>query len=262
MNLIQHAVERAEREPKLVASPLPHVPSLGHTHSRSFRPTPMKASRAPLAAAALAVLALLGGAALYAALASSQADRAATPAVQAQAPKSPKPVDVSPAQATEPAVTAAAPTVPVVQPVAAALVPVAAPSPVAGAKATAEPMPAPIDEAKATVEAWARAWSERDVARYLGYYGEGFMPENGASRSAWEKSRRQMIERRRNIAVTVRDLRVEPMSEEQVVAHYTQDYVADTYRESGTPKRLVLVREGQGWRIVAEASDKSATGSL
>ena len=260
MNLIQQAVERAsqiERDSKVVAPPLPPMHSLGHVHSRSFRPPPLNPSRVPLAAAALAVLALLGGAALYAALASSQADRAATPAMQAQAPKSPKPIDVPAAQAVEPVVTAAAPTVPVVLPVTAA-----APSPAASAQATTEPAAAPIDEAKATVEAWARAWSERDVTRYLRYYGEGFAPENSASRAAWEKSRRQMIERRRSIAVTVRDLRVEPLSDQRVVAHYMQDYVADAYRESGTPKRLVLAREGPSWRIVAEANDKSSAGSL
>jgi hypothetical protein len=130
------------------------------------------------------------------------------------------------------------------------------------AAAPATPAPTPLDEAKATVEAWARAWSERDVTGYLGYYGEGFMPDNGASRTAWEKTRRQMIERRRKIAVTVRDLRIEPVSEEQIVARYTQDYVADAYRESGTPKRLVLVRENAGWRIVAEGSDKAGAGAL
>ena len=256
MNLIQQAVERAgqiERESKVVAPPLPPMPSLTHTHSRSFRPTPMNPSRVPLAAAGLALLALLGGAALYAALARSQAERSATPATQVQAVK---PVEMPVVKAVQPVVAAAAAAVPAVSPTAlAAVTPTILP-------VTAAPTPAPLDEAKATVEAWARAWSERDVATYLGYYGEGFAPENDASRADWEKSRRQMIERRRKIAVTVRDLRVEQLSDDRVVARYTQDYVADTYRESGTPKRLVLVREGAGWRIVAETNDKAAAGPL
>jgi hypothetical protein len=245
MNLIQQAVERAEREPKWVASPLPHLPGLGHVHSRSFRPTPMNKSRAPLAAAALALLALLGGAGLYAALAHTQGERSA--------PVATKPIElpvivkaVPPPLPVAPAVARAA------EPVVAAVMPAPA----------LAPAPDPIDEAKTTVEAWARAWSERDVATYLGYYGDGFAPTDSASRAAWEKSRRQMIERRRNIAVTVRNLRVEQVSDQRVVARYTQDYVADAYRESGTPKRLVLAREGQVWRIVAEGTDKADTGTL
>jgi len=254
MNLIQQAVERAghiERESKLVAPPLPPMHSLAPTHSRSFRPAPMNPSRVPLAAAGLALLALLGGAALYAALARSQAERIATPVTQAA-----KPVEMPLVKAVQPVVTEA-PVVPAALPTVA---PAVAPKPLPITDAT--PVAKPLDEARTTVEAWARAWSERDVATYLGYYGQGFAPENNASRSAWEKSRRQMIERRHNIAVTVRDLRVEALSDERVVARYTQDYVADAYRESGTPKRLVLAREGAVWRIVAEANDKSADRSL
>ena len=255
MNLIQQAIERAEREPKLVATPLAHMPSLGHTHSRSFRPTPMNPSRAPVTAAALALLALLGGAGLYAALAHTGGERSAPVATQAGT----KPVEVQVAKAVVqrpiPVAPAAVPVpvpVPVVSPVAAPVVAAVLPA----------PTPDPLDEVKTTVEAWARAWSERDVATYLGYYGDGFAPENSADRTAWEKARRQMIERRRNIAVTVRDLHIEQVSDQRVVARYTQDYAADAYRESGTPKRLVLAREGQVWRIVAEANDKLAAGSL
>lgn len=239
MNLIQQAVERAEREPKWVASPLPHLPGLGHVHSRSFRPTPMNKSRAPLAAAALALLALLGGAGLYAALAHTNGERSA--------PVATKPIELP---VVVKAVSPALPAAPAAEPVVAAVMPAPAPA------------PDPRDEIKTTVEAWARAWSERDVPTYLGYYGDAFAPTDSASRAAWEKSRRQMIERRRNIAVTVRNLRIEQVSDARVVARYTQDYVADAYRESGTPKRLVLAREGQVWRIVAEAADKADTGAL
>ena len=251
MNLMQQAAERAEREPKLVALPLAHMPSPGHTHGRSFRPTRMNPSRAPLAAAALALLALLGGAGLYTALAHTGSERSARVATQAGT----KPVELPVAKAVllhpipvAPATVPVPVLVPVVAPVVAAVMPA--------------PAPDPLGEARTTVEAWARAWSERDVAAYLGYYGDGFAPENSAGRAAWEKARRQMIERRHNIAVTVRNLRIEQVSDQRVVARYTQDYAADAYRESGTPKRLVLAREGQVWRIVAEANDKSAAGSL
>lgn len=118
-----------------------------------------------------------------------------------------------------------------------------------------------LDDARATVESWAQAWSERDVKGYLAHYGDGFTPERGASRAAWEKSRRQMIERRRSITVKLADLRLTQGSDGRIVARYVQNYTADTYRETGTPKRLVLERQSDGWRIVAETADTAGAAS-
>jgi hypothetical protein len=243
MNLIQQAVERAsqiEREGKVVMPPLRPASSLGSftgPHSRAFRPPALGANRLPLAAG-LALLAMLGGAALYAALVRTQGDAPRPPvAVAAKAP---------------PAVVPGAAVAAVATPAAVAPLVVAA---------VATPADTALDDAKTTVEGWARAWSARDVNAYLAYYGSAFAPERGASRAAWDKTRRQMIERRRSISVTVKDLRLERVSTDRIVARYTQDYVADTYRETGTPKRLVLEREGSGWRIVAETADKAGAES-
>ena len=253
MNLIQQAVARAEQTDKtnkFVFAPLEPAPNLGSMSSRSFRPLPMNPGRTPLAAIGLAVLALLGGAALYIALAHSRDESAAVAAVFSQ---------VGLLSADKPATPAAA------QPsaVPAATAPVNAPTPAAVAAAVAVPQAAvapqaaaaqadQLLEARYTIDAWARAWSQRDVDAYLTYYGDGFAPERGTTRAAWEKSRRQAIERRSNILVTVNNLELEAAPGDRVVARYIQDYAADAYRESGTPKRLVLAREGGVWRIVAE----------
>ena len=118
---------------------------------------------------------------------------------------------------------------------------------------TATAAPAPDDaSARAMVEQWARAWSDRDVAHYLDHYADDFTPDKGLSRNAWESSRRQRLAASRSILVTIRDLRIEPVGEGRVIARFTQDYVADAYRESGTQKMLVLARQSAGWRIVAE----------
>ena len=118
---------------------------------------------------------------------------------------------------------------------------------------TAMAAPAPDDaSARVMVEQWARAWSDRDVAHYLDHYADDFTPDKGLSRNAWESSRRQRLAASRSILVTIRDLRIEPAGEGRVIARFAQDYVADAYRESGTPKMLVLARQSAGWRIVAE----------
>lgn len=264
MNLIQQAVARAdqlERERKPVISPLEPMPNLGSIHpSRSFRPVPLNPSRTPLAAIGMALLALAGGAGLYVALVHSRdeaavvasalekftggnppapAPAAAPPAVAAvQSPPAPAPATATAAVAVTPAAAPAIPTPPV-----------------------AAPAAAPADlllEARVTIDAWAQSWSQRDVSAYLAFYGKGFVPERGVSRAAWEKARRAAIERRSRILVTVNNLQLESTAPDRLVASYTQDYAADTYRETGTPKRLELAREGATWRIVAESAAAAA----
>ncbi len=103
------------------------------------------------------------------------------------------------------------------------------------------------------IDAWARAWSERDVGRYLGFYSSEFSPDRGISRGAWENQRRKRLQAPNSINVSIRDLRLEPLKADRMIARFTQDYAADTYSESGTLKMLVLVREAAGWRIAVEA---------
>lgn len=138
----------------------------------------------------------------------------------------------------------------------------AAPMPV-GAEAVKPVAASGVDEARQLVENWARAWSERDVEKYLSFYGKEFVDDQGISRSAWERVRRQRIQARRSISVTVRDLNVELAGENLLKARFVQDFSADAFRESGVAKVLTLSRDDSGWRIVAEAIDrkKGAGGS-
>ena len=108
-------------------------------------------------------------------------------------------------------------------------------------------------QAGEAIAAWAQAWSARDVERYLGFYASEFTPDRGMSRRLWENQRRKRLLAPANISVAIRDLRLEPLGADRMRARFTQDYAADTYRESGTLKMLVLVREPAGWRIAHEA---------
>lgn len=107
-------------------------------------------------------------------------------------------------------------------------------------------------EARTLVQQWARAWSDRDVERYLGFYANNFTPDKGVARGAWESSRRKRLQSSLPISVAVRDLRIEAAGGDRAIARFAQDYAAGGYRESGTPKILLLTRHPDGWRIVAE----------
>jgi len=286
MGTIEEAVERlkkaqAESTPGMAgtaASPaMPGATNIGHTlgvvRSSDYRLVGVVAAVAAIVSAvaiyAIVSLSLLGGPPSDRAVPASTGPVALTPVAQVEAVKSAEPAVAAPA----PAAAASAPAAAAPAPAAAAPVPAAPAAVAASAAAPAVPTPAaapapapapaaatapsaaagkPADEARALVEAWAKAWSGRQVDQYLGFYGKGFKPDQGMSRSAWEQSRRQRIEKRKSITVTISDLRVEPAADNRLVARFMQEYTADGYHEAATPKELLLAREDAGWRIIAE----------
>ncbi len=104
-----------------------------------------------------------------------------------------------------------------------------------------------------TVRAWARAWSARDVDRYLDFYSQRFRPEDGASRSVWEGLRRQRIERPETIAIAVSGVETARIGERSAVARFAQRYRSPGYQD-WVFKTLELTLEADRWRIVAERS--------
>jgi tetratricopeptide (TPR) repeat protein len=138
--------------------------------------------------------------------------------------------------AAAPATTAAPATAPVTAPPAAASVASAA--------------PANEDGAKATVLAWARAWSARNVPAYLSYYAADFQTPDGLSRGAWEAQRKERIERQRNISVDIQFRSVKVTGNEATVV-FRQAYRADTVNSNNT-KTIKLVRAGDKWLIQVE----------
>ena len=120
--------------------------------------------------------------------------------------------------------------------------------------ASVAPAPAAASPAKADitsmVEAWARAWSEKDVKAYLAFYAPDFEVPGGASRSAWEKERAERIERPKSIEVTVSDVNVKGGDKEATVT-FRQSYKSDTLKSHNT-KTLKLERAGDRWLIKQE----------
>src|SRR5206468_7310366 len=57
----------------------------------------------------------------------------------------------------------------------------------------------------ATVDGWAKAWSNKDVKGYLSYYAADFEVPKG-SRAVWEKERAERISRPKSIAVEAKIL--------------------------------------------------------
>jgi ketosteroid isomerase-like protein len=111
---------------------------------------------------------------------------------------------------------------------------------------------ASLAEARAAIDAWARAWSQRNVDAYVAAYTPDFSGRGGRSmsRNAWVEQRRDRIMSKQSISIEID--RPELVARgDKVVATFTQRYRGDNLSETSR-KRLELVRGANGWLIQQE----------
>ncbi|HWA12837.1 MAG TPA: tetratricopeptide repeat protein [Burkholderiales bacterium] len=107
------------------------------------------------------------------------------------------------------------------------------------------------DAVLAAVDAWARAWSSKNVDGYLAAYATGFQVPGGEARSAWEATRRDRITRPKMIQVTVGSPKVAFDAGGRATVKFRQRYKSDTLDTSGA-KTLVMVKNNDRWQILQE----------
>jgi len=131
--------------------------------------------------------------------------------------------------------------------------PAAAP---AVAPAAAEPKVADAsgDIAK-TLDAWAAAWSKKNVKAYLAYYARDFQTPGGESRAAWEGERAKRINKPGSIQVSIEGLRVTAEGADRASARYRQHYRSASLKTSSN-KVLVMVKHDGRWLIQRERVGK------
>ncbi|MDB5968871.1 MAG: tetratricopeptide repeat protein [Hydrocarboniphaga sp.] len=101
------------------------------------------------------------------------------------------------------------------------------------------------------VNAWAAAWSSKDVSAYFAIYAPSFIPEGSVTRGTWEAQRRDRISRAARISVKALNPRVERVSDDRVGVTFTQDYESDSFTDK-VSKTLELQQAGASWLIVRE----------
>jgi tetratricopeptide (TPR) repeat protein len=177
-------------------------------------------------------------------------------APKAGAPAKQEPAKAASAPAAKPEATKAEPAkVAATQPETAKVeAPKVAAAPKAAVPPKAEPAKAAGGDDKAAVaaaiDAWARAWSAKDVKGYLAAYAADFETPGGESRAAWEKQRTERIERPKSIEVTV-NIQSITVDGDKAVAVIRQAYRSDTFKSNST-KTLQLVKAGGKWAIRQE----------
>lgn len=102
------------------------------------------------------------------------------------------------------------------------------------------------------VDAWAKAWSARDVDAYLAAYAPTFKPESGVSQAAWKAERRQRIRAAGAIQISVQQPQLSE-TESGVTVRFRQLYASD--QRTVTAQKVLEFQIVEGaWKIVREYS--------
>lgn len=111
------------------------------------------------------------------------------------------------------------------------------------------------DELVDTVQKWAKAWSSKEVDQYLAAYSNSFKPPKGESRSAWEKTRKERINKPGSISVDLSDINVTMEGSDAAKVSFKQSYKSANLAQR-TKKVLVMKKENGKWLIDQEVADK------
>jgi len=175
---------------------------------------------------------------------------AATAAAVAPASVEVKPAEVKPEPKTEAKPAAVKPAAPPA--VVASQPPAAAPTVAAESKPAAASLSGEIDK---TLEAWASAWSKKNVKGYLSHYSKDFQTPGGESRAAWESERSKRITKPGKIEVNIGNLSVTAEGSDRATARFRQNYRSASLKTSSN-KLLVLVKQDGKWLIQQERVGK------
>lgn len=174
----------------------------------------------------------------------------AVAAAPAAAPASkPAPAKTAPAVVPTPPVVAAAP--PTVEVAPSKPATAAAPAITASKPAETKPNTIGMDsQVLAAVEAWAKAWTDQDMAGYLGAYSQDFDTPGKMNRANWEKMREQRIVGKETIRVVVENPLITITGNEAVVK-FKQSYFSNRLNNVSA-KTLTMKQEGGTWKITSE----------
>ena len=171
-----------------------------------------------------------------------------TPGNKGVNPNAAKPVataPVTPVVVAPVAPTATAPAVKPATPV--ATVPATTPAPALPAAVAASDKD--IEQA---VQAWAKAWSSKDMNAYLGSYAKNFATPKNQARKTWEDERRDRIMGKSRISVKVSDI-VTKSNGNSATVKFRQTYDADALSTTSR-KTLELSKIGDRWLIAKETT--------
>lgn len=107
------------------------------------------------------------------------------------------------------------------------------------------------DDVLKAVNEWAKAWSSKNVTKYLALYASEFTPPNNETRKNWERQRRERIDKPQPITVIISNPKVNMLGDNRATVSFIQSYKAGSLK-STTHKTLELSKINNVWLIQAE----------
>ena len=105
-----------------------------------------------------------------------------------------------------------------------------------------------------TVNAWAAAWSAKNVNKYLSFYAADFKTPNGESRAAWEAIRQERLSKPKSIQVGLSKVAVKFSDSHHAAVKFSQSYRA-SHLKTSSDKTLLMVKSGDNWLIQEERAN-------
>jgi outer membrane protein assembly factor BamE (lipoprotein component of BamABCDE complex) len=116
------------------------------------------------------------------------------------------------------------------------------------------------EEILSRVNSWRNAWVAKDLSLYSEHYVEGYKGTYD-NQMAWLQQRKQVFFAAGNINLALRDVKIVPISPNEVRVAFTQSYKSERTQEVGD-KNLYLQRVGNEWKIANEKFLKAGEGHL
>lgn len=102
-----------------------------------------------------------------------------------------------------------------------------------------------------TVQEWAKAWSAKDIAKYISLYTRNYSHAPNKSHVDWVTLRRQRLATPKYIRVSAQNIRVNRLANEAASVDFLQNYQSDTINDSIRKILLLVIEDGQ-WKIQQE----------
>jgi tetratricopeptide (TPR) repeat protein len=119
--------------------------------------------------------------------------------------------------------------------------------------AASKPAGNPSAEVLSAVNAWAQAWSKKDVDTYLSFYAKDFKTPASESRADWEQARRSRITAPKSISVGIASPKVTMSGPNEAKVTFRQTYRSDVLKNTSS-KTLVMIKADGRWQIQQERS--------
>ena len=116
-------------------------------------------------------------------------------------------------------------------------------------------VPDESDDIIKTVNAWAKAWSDKNVTAYFAFYASDFQTPRGVKRTTWERTRRDRIIKPKSIKVEIAHPKVTLVNPTRAKVSFRQLYHSDAFKHDSS-KTLEMVKTDGKWQIRQERSGK------